>query len=159
MTALNLIRRMWEHAVWADDALWAAVVRHDGHDIWTEYLHILGAGEVWLARLEGRTSAAAVWPELDAPAAALLRATVADGYRRYLAHMTPEVLVVPIPYTNSAGKHFESTPADILTHVCLHAHYHRGKVNLLLRQRAVDPVPADFIAFARGAAAATTRVR
>jgi uncharacterized damage-inducible protein DinB len=45
---------------------------------------------------------------------------------------------------------------DILLQVALHGQYHRGKVNLLLRDAALPPAPVDFISFARGVPAATT---
>jgi uncharacterized damage-inducible protein DinB len=39
----------------------------------------------------------------------------------------------------------------------LHGQYHRGKINLLLRQAGLAPAPVDFISFVRGVPAATTR--
>ena len=33
--------------------------------------------------------------------------------------------------------------------------YHRGKINLLLRQQQATPIPVDCIAFLRGSPAAT----
>lgn len=50
---------------------------------------------------------------------------------------------------------FTNATGDILLHVVLHAQYHRGKVNLLLRQTGGEAAPADFIAFMRGVPAAT----
>lgn len=43
-----------------------------------------------------------------------------------------------------------------LLHVALHAQYHRGKVNVLLRHAELAPAATDYIAFIRGAPAATT---
>ena len=63
----------------------------------------------------------------------------------------------PVAYTTSAGKSFANTVKDILLHVAMHAQYHRGKINLLLRQAGLEPAPADYIAFIRGAPAARTR--
>jgi hypothetical protein len=40
--------------------------------------------------------------------------------------------------------------------VVLHGQYHRGKVNLLLRQEGEQPAPTDYIAFVRGVPAAVT---
>lgn len=36
----------------------------------------------------------------------------------------------------------------------MHGQYHRGKVNLLLRQADRTPAPTDYIAFVRGVPAA-----
>ena len=157
MPTLDLLRRLWEHNVWADRQLWPAVVSVAGGAAWKEYLHVLGAEEVWLSRLERRTATVPVWPELTPGQAEELRASTDTGYRRYLEVVGSDALLVPVGYVNSAGQSFASTPADILTHVCLHGQYHRGKVNLMLRDGSRGPVPVDFIAFARGAPAAVTR--
>ena len=153
--ALGLLRRMWDHAVWADLQLWDAVAANPGGQIWKEYAHILGAEEVWLARLERRASRAAVWPELGVEDAAALRRANEEGYARLLGRLRPDELDVPIEYRNTAGLSFSSTPADIITHVALHGQYHRGKINLLLRQQEATPMPVDCIAFLRGSPAAT----
>ena len=42
-----------------------------------------------------------------------------------------------------------------LLHVPLHGQYHRGKINLLLRQAGRQPAPTDYITFVRGVSAAT----
>ena len=60
-----------------------------------------------------------------------------------------------VDYRNSAGISFSTSAGDILFHVMLHGQYHRGKVNLLLRQSGFPPVPTDYIAFVRGVPAAT----
>ena len=39
--------------------------------------------------------------------------------------------------------------------MALHGQYHRGKVNLLLRQGGHAPAPVDYVAFVRGVPAAT----
>jgi uncharacterized damage-inducible protein DinB len=38
----------------------------------------------------------------------------------------------------------------------LHGQYHRGKINVLLRQSGAEPVLVDYIGYVRGAAAAVT---
>jgi uncharacterized damage-inducible protein DinB len=57
---------------------------------------------------------------------------------------------------NSAGQSFETPVSDMLLQVALHGQYHRGKINLMLRQAHLPPTPTDYIAFARGVPAATT---
>jgi uncharacterized damage-inducible protein DinB len=162
--ALEQIRRLWAHSVWADAAVFGALRGAPGDapnaaQAWREYAHVLGAEEVWLSRLERRASKTPVWPTLTVADSESLRAALAAGYDAYLARLTPESLGERVPYTNSAGQHFETPVVDILLHVALHGQYHRGKVNLLLRQEGAAPAPTDFIAFARGVPAATTPVR
>lgn len=161
MDTIALLRRMWAHLSWADDSLWDALaVPRDGNDaVWREYSHIAGAEEVWLARLEQRAARLPVWPEVSREELAVRRAETVAGYSRYLAALTSATMDVPVLYRNTAGKEFTNTVADILTHVALHGQYHRGKINAMLRQSGIDPVPVDFIAWVRGAAAAVTPIR
>lgn len=155
------LQRLLEHARWADCLMFAELRSRSGvpPEALRELNHIVGAGEVWLARLERRTSRAEVWPEFSLAEAAALAETVHAGYGRYCRGLTAAALAAPVPYTNSAGRSFETPAGDILMHVALHAQYHRGKVNQLLRQAGQAPVPTDYIAFQRGVPAATTPPR
>jgi uncharacterized damage-inducible protein DinB len=121
-----------------------------------EYGHVLGAEEIWLARLEGRTPRTAVWPDLSRAEVAELRSRTEAHYRSYLGTLAEGDLDAAVTYVNSAGQAFTNRVGEILFHVALHGQYHRGKVNLLLRQAGLAPAPTDYIAFVRGAPAATT---
>jgi uncharacterized damage-inducible protein DinB len=157
MTYLGIIRSLWDHAVWADHELYRAVA--GGGDAVAEavreYSHIIGAAETWLARLEQRAPRCAVWPTVSLDEVSALRERTEAAYRAYLARLADEDLSARVTYTNSAGLTFTDTVANILLHVALHGQYHRGKVNLLLRQAGCAPAPTDYIAFVRGAPAAT----
>jgi len=120
-----------------------------------EYLHILGAAETWLARIEGRAPTVAVWPDAAEDDAGRLRERVAAGYSALLAGLDGGDRQRPVSYTNSAGASFTDSVEDVLLHVALHGQYHRGKVNAFLRAAGAHPVPTDYIAFVRGAPAAT----
>lgn len=151
------IRRLWAHLAWADalllDALAAAPT--PPAEALREYAHILGADEVWLARVEQRSPTAAVWPQVTLAEARILAADIHAGYARYFVALDHRELSRVVSYTNSAGDSFHNTVQDILLQVALHAQYHRGKINLLLRQAGMIPAPTDYIAFVRGAPAAT----
>jgi uncharacterized damage-inducible protein DinB len=152
VSSLIQIRRLWDHAAWADVALLSALesVTEPPAQALREYAHVLGAEETWLSRLQGRASRTAVWPELTRAGVAQLA-----GYEAHLASLTDEALDLAVTYTNSAGRTFSTAAGDILLHVVLHGQYHRGKVNLLLRQAGMEPAPVDFIGFVRGVPAAT----
>ena len=79
------------------------------------------------------------------------------GYARYLDSIIETDLLRLVRYQNSAGISFETTARDILSHVFMHAQYHRGKVNLLLRQAGLTPAPVDFIGYVRQFPTAVTR--
>ena len=158
MNALESFRRMWDHAAWADELLLSALeAMHPPPALaWREYAHILGAESVWLDRLLHRTARYAVWPELSITEATSLAAALRADYSSYIAGLRADALDVRVAYVNSAGQSFETPASDILLQVMLHGQYHRGKINLLLRQAHLPPTPTDYIAFARGVPAATT---
>ena len=153
----STITKLWAHLAWADgillDALRAGSVPEAAV---REYAHILGAEEVWLARLEQRPSRTPVWPDLPLDQVESLAVTLRQDYRSFLERLDDRTLDRVVAYTNTAGKAFENSVQDILLHVALHGQYHRGKVNLILRQGGHPPAPTDYIAYIRGAPAART---
>jgi uncharacterized damage-inducible protein DinB len=152
------LRRLFDHARWADGLVLAALktAPEAPAAAWTEFGHVLGAGEAWLSRLERRPPRVPVWPELPQSGVEGLAAEVHAGFASYLSRLTEARLGKTCAYTNTAGRAFENPIGQILMHAALHGQYHRGKVNLLLRQAGLAPAPCDYIAFVRGAAAATS---
>jgi uncharacterized damage-inducible protein DinB len=153
------VRRLWDHARWADQRLLAAFDQNEGEppEAWREFAHVIGTAETWLARIEGRAPAVPIWPAGAEVGSAV--ATVHAGYAAYLGQLTEDGLDRTFQYRNSAGQEFSNTVLDVLFHAALHGQYHRGKVNLLLRQAGRSPIPTDYIAFIRGAPAAVTPPR
>ena len=157
MDAIGLVRRLCEHCAWADELLLGALAAANPPPLaWREYAHVLGAESVWLDRLLGRRQRYAVWPELSPAEATSLAASLRGEYADYVARLTADTLDERVPYVNSAGQSFETPVSDMLLQVFLHGQYHRGKVNLMLRQGSLPPVPTDYITWARGVPAATT---
>lgn len=155
---LGEIRRMFQHAAWADDLLFGALRTRPELPAETlrELNHIIGADEVWLSRIEGRAARVPVWPALPLAELEGLAGRVHAGFAR-ITDPEPD-LDRGVAYTNSAGQSFVTPLKDILLHVALHAQYHRGKINLLLRQGDQEPVPTDYIGYVRGVPAAVTPV-
>jgi len=153
----DALRRLFEHLRWADAAAVDALRRATPTPAAAleVYAHLVGAEHVWLARLRGEAPSVAVWPALELEECAALARRNADGYAAYLGGLRPEELGRKIPYRNSAGRAFESAIEDILLHVALHGSYHRGQMALLLRRSGAEPAATDYIAFVRGAPAAT----
>ena len=152
--------QLHDHLRWADQSLLAAIEAADQapDEAIREFAHILGADEIWLARLEGRPATGPVWPNTSRLALRALATSVHEGFATYLAALPAEHLGQAVTYTTSDGRSFTTPVGEILLHVALHAQYHRGKVNLLLRAAGLTPAPVDFISFVRGAPAAVTRV-
>lgn len=153
---MNEILQMSLHLYWADARLLDALEKGGAVPAaFREFAHVIGSEETWLARIEGRAPRCAVWPDLPVSDVRGLMEETHAAYRGYLSELTEEGLEKPVSYTNSAGRQFTNNVGEILLHVALHAQYHRGKVNFLLRQAGQPPSPTDFIAFTRGAPAAT----
>jgi uncharacterized damage-inducible protein DinB len=92
---------------------------------------------------------------LDLETAARLGAETVRELRTLVARLNADGLAREVAYTNSAGQAFRSRVDDILVHVALHGAYHRGQLALLTRIGGGQPASTDYIAFVRGAPAAT----
>jgi len=151
--------KVFQHLVWADarvlESLRAAhsVLKKD-QDL---YAHILGSEHVWLARIVGITPKFAVWPTLTLEECERLAAENGAAYQKLASDLTKEATERAITYRNSAGNEYTSTLEDILTHVSLHGAYHRGQIAASVRAAGDTPIATDYIAFARGAPAATRK--
>lgn len=167
---LTILQQLWSHIEWADGRILKALREAAGYgrpddveqrgavtaiDVLHEFAHVIGSEENWLARIEGREPRAAIWPEVSLDELEPLLTSTHERYRTYLADLTDEEAAEKVSYTNSTGRQFTSEIRDILLHVALHGQYHRGKVNLMLRQIGRMPAPTDYIAYARGVPAAT----
>ena len=64
---------------------------------------------------------------------------------RLLASLDEEELRESVGYRNSKGEFWTSTVADILTHVALHASYHRGQIAAAIREAGGPPPYTDYI--------------
>jgi len=125
---------MYEHLNWANQRILETLqsIEDENQEVCRLFSHILFAEKVWITRLRGLDSSRLpIWSEVDIEVCAEL------------------VLDKLISYTNSKGKEFKSSVRDILSHVALHGHYHRGQINSRLREDGIEPVNIDFITFVR----------
>lgn len=152
-------RKLYKHVAWADARVLQSL--RAAHSVLKKdldlYSHILGSEHVWLSRIKGTPPKVAVWPTLTLDEAERLAAENVTAFEGVISELTEEGRETPITYRNSAGDQFTSTLEDILTHVCLHGAYHRGQIAASIRAAGDVPSPTDYIAFARGAPAATRR--
>jgi uncharacterized damage-inducible protein DinB len=153
------LTRVFQHMQWADARVLQSL--RDAHTVLKKdldlYAHVLGSEHVWLCRISGASPRIAIWPTLTLDECAKLAAENAVAYLKLADELTPQSRERRITYRNSAGDQFTSTLEDILTHVSLHGAYHRGQIAVSLRASGDTPVPTDYIAFVRGAPAATGR--
>src|SRR5688500_71136 len=90
---MSLLPTMLDHLAWADARARATVRALDAHAAGSRecaqarrlYAHLAAAEHVWLARLEGRTPAHPVWPDLAPDAAEALADASIAGLRAIAA--------------------------------------------------------------------------
>ena len=149
--------RVFQHLVWADAKVLASLRSAQTvlRSIMDLYAHVLGAEHVWVSRIEQSKPAVAVWPTLTLDECERLAAENARRFDVILKNATDQSFQRTVTYRNSAGDQYTSSLDDILTHVAMHGSYHRGQIAAGLRASGETPEPTDYIAFARGAPAAT----
>lgn len=145
----DLLEQLFEHNWWAHEQL-LTELRRQAPDSETLRLfaHVVAAEHLWLSRIDMVTPRVAVWPTLSLEDVAALetdnRARIRELLRR--PDDTRDRLV---HYRNSAGNEFDNSVGDILTHVALHGHYHRGQIARAMRATGREPVYTDYIGFVR----------
>lgn len=149
------VRRLIDHLAWADGQVLGALRARPGAEALRLVAHLVGAEHVWISRIEGVAPRVAVWPQLDLDQCAELAAENHARLRSIALAADEEALARPVSYTTSDGRAFTSSLEEILVHVALHGQHHRGQVNAAIRAAGGAPASIDFIAWTRGAPAAT----
>jgi uncharacterized damage-inducible protein DinB len=149
--------KLIDHMEWADARALESLRKAATPDAKCRELlaHILGATHNWLSRIAGRQAKIAIWPALSDDEMERLAGENIAELRTLLDGATDVDFARVVAYRNSAGHPFESTVEDILLQAVTHGSYHRGQIAMLLRQSGSEPIPTDYIAFIRGAPAAT----
>jgi uncharacterized damage-inducible protein DinB len=111
--------------------------------------HVAAAKRLWFARVANTQPPLPVWPTLTMDDCRLQLISAHDEWMAYLASLGDADLEQAIVYTNTRGDRFSSPLADIITHLPLHGHHHRGQVAAALREAGGMPPVIDFIHAAR----------
>ncbi|HEV8059037.1 MAG TPA: DinB family protein [Gemmataceae bacterium] len=178
MNSASLIQRLHQHRAWVNDNLLTAMTTLSDAQlrqsfligqgsIWQSLLHLYAAEYVWLAALQGKDDAL-VRGDLPGKipgnqqgegaikSLAELRdewSALQKGWDGYLVGLTSESLdemVYRRRGGSTDGKRFGTRRADVLLHVCTHAHYTTAQVVNMLRQIGVEKLPDTMlIALAR----------
>jgi uncharacterized damage-inducible protein DinB len=111
------------------------------------FAHILNAYRIWLDRIEGRPVGATPWDERSIGECRDALAAARRDYRRLAESLDEAGLDRAVAYQNTKGRAFATSVRDILLQALLHAAYHRGQVNMLIRQAGAEPAVIDYIAY------------
>ena len=74
------------------------------------------------------------------------------AWRDRLAQLSDQMLAESVPYRNLAAAPYTTPLSEILLHLMLHGHYHRGKANVALRTATGAAVGVDYILWQRSVA-------
>jgi uncharacterized damage-inducible protein DinB len=112
--------------------------------------HILLAEKIWFTRLSGEDSSAIpTFEEFSLEECIKISDEIHRAYLEFLDSLGEADLDSFITYKTTKGIEFQTSIKDILTHVGLHAVYHRGQIALLVRDGGGTAVDTDFITFTR----------
>jgi uncharacterized damage-inducible protein DinB len=145
----DLLRGLYAHMWWAHDSLAEELQRQSPDDETLRlFAHVVAAEHLWLSRIDGQKPRAAVWPALTIDEVIALER---DNRSRFaeLLERRDDTREQRVRYRNSAGNAFENSVGEILTHVALHGHYHRGQIAKAMRGSGREPVYTDYIGYVR----------
>ncbi len=171
MNAVDLLKRLHQHRAWVNGNLLTAADGLSGQQlhspfaigqgsIWKSLVHLYAAEYVWLETLLGDEA-----PLLPGDVAGKLPGnqqgeggitdladlrekwvTLEQRWVRYLAALTPESLDgLVYKKISVTGQRFGTRRADVLLHVCTHAHYTAAQVVNMLRQAGAEQLPETML--------------
>lgn len=110
------------------------------------FSHTIAAQRIWLDRINGNVTELKVWEVFDTKIMLELLEINYDDINKIIDNQDFDQLIA---YQNSTGQHFTSTVNQILSHLALHASYHRGQAVLLLKGKIETLPTTDFILYVR----------
>ena len=145
----DFLADIFDHMWWGNDQLFAELERvPPDAETMRLFSHLIATEHLWLSRIDGVDPAVAVWPTLTLAECA----TLARDNRRRLEELLSRpdgTRAQRARYRNTAGKSFENSVGEILTHVALHGHYHRAQIAKTMRAAGREPLNTDYIGYAR----------
>lgn len=109
--------------------------------------HLLNALEIWVSRVQEREPEVGVW-DLHAPER--LHELNRKCHDTIFLLLETGNLKRVHTYTNSAGKSFNNSLDEILTHLIIHSAHHRAQIATCWSSAGIEPPSGDFIFWARG---------
>ena len=114
-------------------------------------VHIVGAEDIWLQRLQGADRGIFMKAE-EFPTYASVKTKWSDvekQFSQFLLTITEEILARDLVFFNLKGEKVSQKVWMSLQHLVNHSTYHRGQITTLVRQAGGTPVATDLIAFYR----------
>ncbi|NTU98154.1 MAG: damage-inducible protein DinB [Chlorobiaceae bacterium] len=158
MDALTLLRELSEHTEWADSIVFSAISGNPaagGDDILLNRLrHLHLVQKVFLDVWRGNTVNPEETTSLDLPCLMEFARRTHSGNREHLSSLLPGSLdlFVRLPWAGLVERTlgFKTSDPSIgqsVMQVYAHSAYHRGQVNMRLRELGIEPPMTDYIAW------------
>lgn len=110
------------------------------------FSHTLNAHHIWNYRMQNEMPRLSVWQLLNLEN---LQTINNENFNKSSKIIHQKNLTEKVSYTNSQGKQFSNTIAEILFHIVNHSSYHRGQLVSLLKAQGVEPTVSDYIFYKR----------
>lgn len=152
MDSMQSFRKLFEYDHWANQAALASLSSMTGA---TEkplkvFAHVLGAHRVWRARFDDPGAPnVQPWPALSPEEARLAIEEIHQRWLTLLDQFNEEKLDQDLVYRTTQGAPFETPIRDVLTHLLMHAAYHRGQVAAAVREAGGKPATTDYVYYLR----------
>lgn len=114
-------------------------------------VHLCGAEDIWLQRLNGADPGVFMKAE-SYPSYAELRSKwteVEKGWEQYMTEVKDDLLGRSLTFHNLKGEQVTQLVGQSLQHLVNHSTYHRGQITTMVRQCGGTPVGTDLIVFYR----------
>ena len=114
-------------------------------------VHIVGAEDIWLQRLNGADRGHFMKPEEYPTYASVAKKwnELEQAFSAYLKGLTDEILARDLVFHNLRGEQVSQKVWMSLQHLVNHSTYHRGQITTLVRQAGGTPIGTDLIAYYR----------
>lgn len=162
MLAIDDLRTLFRFNAWANDRMRRAVaslpeeklyidMKNSFGSIHGTLVHMVGAEDIWLQRLNGADpgvfmtpAAYATWNSVEAK-----WKEVEAGHAAFIAAVPEGMLDRTLTFHNMKGEIVSQKVWMALQHLVNHSTYHRGQITTLVRQAGGTPIGTDLILFYR----------
>ena len=139
-------KTLFEHEYWANTKILATIMTAEQcpAKVIELFSHVIATQRIWLDRINGDTSEVKVWEVFEKE---IMLELLEINFTDIIKTIDNQDINQLITYQSSKGEQYTRTVKQILTHLTLHATYHRGQVVLLLKPH-VEVLPStDYIFF------------
>lgn len=158
MTTAGYFLRMFAYDYWANKVTFRSIedLANGQERPHTLLAHVVGVQKLWHHRLTGQeTDGLTVWPVIhDSEFKRELEERYGEWWE-LLRDISSEDLDETVDYDTVQGQGYNTTVADILSHVLLDAASHRAQIAAIIKEMGGTPAVTDFITYARTGASVT----